>query len=78
MTMDEPLTADAILDAFAAFGRVLPTLKPAADQWLEIGLVLLARIKATVRNPFRGIGREDPGFCGSGKTFKTCCLDKVM
>jgi Protein of unknown function (DUF1186)/SEC-C motif len=26
-------------------------------------------------NPFRGIGRNDPCPCGSGKKFKKCCLD---
>ena len=26
------------------------------------------------RNPFRGIGRNDPCPCGSGKKFKKCCL----
>ena len=31
----------------------------------------------TVRNPYRGVGRNDPCPCGSGKKFKTCCLDKV-
>jgi uncharacterized protein YecA (UPF0149 family) len=27
-----------------------------------------------VRNPFAGIGRNDPCPCGSGKKFKKCCL----
>jgi hypothetical protein len=31
----------------------------------------------TVRNPYRGVGRNDPCPCGSGKKFKKCCLDKV-
>ena len=26
------------------------------------------------RNPFKGIGRNDPCPCGSGKKFKKCCL----
>jgi len=26
-------------------------------------------------NPFRGVGRNDPCPCGSGKKFKTCCLN---
>jgi uncharacterized protein DUF1186/SEC-C motif-containing protein len=26
------------------------------------------------RNPFRGVGRNDPCPCGSGKKFKKCCL----
>ncbi len=31
----------------------------------------------SVRNPYRGVGRNDPCPCGSGKKFKKCCLDKV-
>jgi Protein of unknown function (DUF1186)/SEC-C motif len=30
------------------------------------------------RNPFRGIGRNDPCPCGSGKKFKKCCLGSVI
>ena len=26
------------------------------------------------QNPFRGVGRNDPCPCGSGKKFKKCCL----
>src|SRR3989442_5716844 len=28
-------------------------------------------------NPFKGIGRNDPCPCGSGKKFKKCCLNKT-
>jgi hypothetical protein len=28
-------------------------------------------------NPFKGIGRNDPCPCGSGKKFKKCCLGKI-
>jgi hypothetical protein len=28
-------------------------------------------------NPYKGVGRNDPCPCGSGKKFKKCCLDKV-
>jgi hypothetical protein len=28
-----------------------------------------------LENPFKGIGRNDPCPCGSGKKFKKCCLD---
>jgi uncharacterized protein YchJ len=31
----------------------------------------------TIHNSYRGIGRNDPWLCGSGKKFKKCCLDKV-
>ena len=29
------------------------------------------------RNPFRGVGRNHPCPCGSGKKFKKCCLNRV-
>jgi hypothetical protein len=41
---------------------------------------LLQEIEAEVaatephHNPFRGVGRNDPCPCGSGKKFKRCCL----
>ena len=30
----------------------------------------------TVRNPFKGVGRNDPCPCGSGKKFKKCCVNR--
>jgi hypothetical protein len=30
-----------------------------------------------LENPFKGVGRNDPCPCGSGKKFKKCCLDAV-
>ncbi len=30
----------------------------------------------TVRNPFKGVGRNHPCPCGSGKKFKKCCLNR--
>jgi hypothetical protein len=34
--------------------------------------------KRRVPNPaFRKVGRNDPCFCGSGRKFKTCCIDKM-
>ena len=30
-----------------------------------------------VTNPYRGVGRNDPCPCGSGKKFKKCCLNTV-
>ncbi len=30
----------------------------------------------TVRNPFKGVGRNDACPCGSGKKFKKCCLNR--
>ena len=48
MTVDELVTADAILDAFATPGRVLPrkALKQAADNWPEVAAPLLAMLEA--------------------------------
>jgi hypothetical protein len=34
-------------------------------------------VATTIHNPYRGIGRNDPCPCGSGKKFKKCCLEKV-
>jgi hypothetical protein len=31
-------------------------------------------LDAPIRNPLRGIGRNDPCPCGSGKKYKKCCL----
>ena len=44
MTTDTLLTTEAILDAFATAGRVLPrtALEQAVDRWSEIGPALLA------------------------------------
>jgi hypothetical protein len=30
-----------------------------------------------VRNPMKGVGRNDPCPCGSGKKFKKCCLERA-
>jgi uncharacterized protein len=48
MTTDESLTTDAILDAFATAGHVLPrdALKQAADRWPEVGPTLLSIFKS--------------------------------
>jgi hypothetical protein len=48
MTTDTLLTIEAILDAFATAGRVLPraALEQAADRWSEIGPALLATLEA--------------------------------
>ena len=31
-------------------------------------------VRAPVTNPLRGVGRNDPCPCGSGKKYKKCCL----
>jgi hypothetical protein len=46
----------------------LAGISGAAGVRLELGLAERAL------NPFRGIGRNDPCPCGSGKKFKRCCL----
>lgn len=48
MTIGEKLTTDAILDAFATAGDVLPreALLQAANRWPEVGPVLLALLEA--------------------------------
>jgi len=43
----------------------------AQDFPLDLASDLLPR---PVHNPFRGVGRNDPCPCGSGKKFKKCCL----
>lgn len=44
-----------------------------ADRWN--GDVWPAVVPAL--NPWRGVGRNDPCPCGSGKKFKKCCLDRA-
>ena len=48
MMTDDSLTTEAILDAFATAGRVLPraALKQAADRWPEVGPDLIAMLEA--------------------------------
>jgi hypothetical protein len=36
----------------------------------------LGVLSEPIRNPLRGVGRNDPCPCGSGKKFKKCCLGK--
>jgi hypothetical protein len=40
------------------------------EEELEFGLA------EPYRNPFRGVGRNDPCPCGSGRKFKNCCLPR--
>jgi len=77
---DAPLHADG---ALTPFGDTVEELadwacfrppEPAAEEdpeapWSERFAFMPAR------NPFRGVGRNDPCPCGSGKKFKRCCLD---
>lgn len=35
---------------------------------------VLERLRAEVQDRFRGVGRNDPCPCGSGRRFKVCCL----
>jgi hypothetical protein len=44
------------------------------EQWRRQAEVNRARSQR-LENPFKGVGRNDPCPCGSGKKFKKCCLD---
>jgi uncharacterized protein YchJ len=45
------------------------------EQWLDEDEIEFAGDEP-YRNPFRGVGRNDPCPCGSGKKFKNCCLSR--
>jgi hypothetical protein len=68
------LFGDAIeeLSTWAAFEP-----KPAEASARDAGnRIAWPRERGPAVNPFKGIGRNDPCPCGSGKKFKKCCLDK--
>jgi hypothetical protein len=46
------------------------------EQWRRQAEADLARSQR-LENPFKGVGRNDPCPCGSGKKFKKCCLATV-
>jgi hypothetical protein len=46
------------------------------ERWHRRAEADLARSQR-VENPFKGVGRNDPCPCGSGKKFKKCCLGAV-
>ena len=46
------------------------------ERWQRRAEADLARSQR-VQNPFKGVGRNDPCPCGSGKKFKKCCLATV-
>jgi hypothetical protein len=54
---------------FAAFRPKKTAVGPPPPRWEDAD--------GTVHNPYRGIGRNDPCPCGSGKKFKKCCLNLV-
>jgi uncharacterized protein len=58
--------AEGTLEAWSASGEdvVEEDASFAGDDWPEAPYV----------NPFRGVGRNDPCPCGSGKKYKKCCL----
>jgi hypothetical protein len=68
---DEPF-GDTIeeLSSWAAFA-------PKRKQARKSGAVWRPEPTTPAINPFKGVGRNDPCPCGSGKKFKRCCLDKV-
>lgn len=63
--------AIAALEEWPAFsagsGHVEPPL-PGLPDWTDY------EVQQPVTNPLRGVGRNDPCPCGSGKKFKRCCL----
>jgi hypothetical protein len=46
------------------------------ERWRRQAEANLARSQR-IENPFKGVGRNDPCPCGSGKKFKKCCLATV-
>jgi hypothetical protein len=46
------------------------------ERWQRRAEAHLARSQR-VQNSFKGVGRNDPCPCGSGKKFKKCCLATV-
>jgi hypothetical protein len=68
-------------DEFTLFGDTVEEL----SDWYDSDKAVDARLEQADRkadllldepyhNPFRGVGRNDPCPCGSGKKFKNCCL----
>jgi hypothetical protein len=45
------------------------------EEWLEEDELEFG-VGEPYRNPFRGVGRNDPCPCGSGRKFKNCCLTR--
>ena len=43
------------------------------EEWRQLA-ELYRILSEPHHNPFKGIGRNDPCPCGSGKKFKKCCL----
>ena len=73
----EPLPSAA--DDFALFGDTIDELsdwpwysEDVKEPWLPEGGSLFGEPAV---NPFKGVGRNDPCPCGSGKKFKRCCLN---
>jgi Protein of unknown function (DUF1186)/SEC-C motif len=72
-------------DEFTLFGNTIDELSgwhafsddylARQEQWLEEDEIEFG-VDEPYRNPFRGIGRNDPCPCGSGKKFKNCCLPR--
>ena len=58
--------AIAELETWAGFSGEDDT--PALPSWPEY------EVQQPITNPLRGVGRNDPCPCGSGKKYKKCCL----
>jgi hypothetical protein len=64
------------IEELAGWDQFLSELESGSDDvWEREPEFELPSIPVT--NPYRGVGRNDPCPCGSGKKFKKCCLDKV-
>jgi hypothetical protein len=68
-------------DEFALFGDTIEELSgwaafaPEDEEAHMSGSAWNPPAPTPAVNPFRGVGRNDPCPCGSGKKFKKCCLD---
>ena len=67
----EQLTASEELSTWYCFSEEYRERRERARNAPPALLFLLFASKS-VRNPMRGVGRNDP--CGNGKKYKKCCL----
>jgi hypothetical protein len=76
--VDRALRDDGRFDDIVTHMADWAAFQPEEEQRVATRPGLAAQVaNQTVRNPYRGVGRNDPCPCGSGKKFKKCCLDKL-
>jgi len=73
-TTADPAILDDIEKHMSAWAGFRPQEERAKPGLPALSIVSAAR---PVHNPYRGVGRNDPCPCGSGKKFKKCCLEKA-